>query len=72
MRGRLRPGDALLLYTDGMVESRAATSSLGIDRMLGQAEQLLRGIVRRRSRSGWSRSSARATTTARCVLVHRR
>ena len=41
--GRLRPGDALLLYTDGLVETRRHDIGLGIDRMLGQAERLLRG-----------------------------
>ncbi len=41
--GYLRPGDALLLYTDGMVETRHRDISSGIDKMLGQAERLLRG-----------------------------
>ncbi|WP_028636285.1 PP2C family protein-serine/threonine phosphatase [Nocardioides sp. URHA0032] len=41
--GQLRRGDALLLYTDGMVETPRRDIGLGIDRMLGQAEQLLRG-----------------------------
>ena len=41
--GVMRPGDALLLYTDGMVETRTRDISLGIDKMLGQAERLLRG-----------------------------
>lgn len=41
--GRLGRGDALLLYTDGMVEEPRRDIDLGIDRMLGQAESLLRG-----------------------------
>ncbi len=39
----MRPGDAMLLYTDGLVEERGRDISLGIDRMLGQAERILRG-----------------------------
>ena len=41
--GQMLPGDALLLYTDGMVETRNRDISLGIDKMLGKAEHLLRG-----------------------------
>jgi len=41
--GVLRPGDALLLYTDGMVETPSREVEMGIDRMLGQAERRLRG-----------------------------
>jgi serine phosphatase RsbU (regulator of sigma subunit) len=41
--GTLRPGDAVLLYTDGMVEEPRRDIELGIDRLLGEAEQLLRG-----------------------------
>lgn len=41
--GTMRKGDALLLYTDGMVETPTRDIGLGIDRMLGQAERLLRG-----------------------------
>lgn len=41
--GVLRRGDALLLYTDGLVETPDRDIGLGIDRMLGQAEHLLRG-----------------------------
>lgn len=41
--GVLRHGDAMLLYTDGMVETATRDIGMGIDRMLGQAERLLRG-----------------------------
>jgi hypothetical protein len=42
-KGTLRRGDAMMLYTDGLVETPSRDIMLGIDRMLGQAEQLLRG-----------------------------
>lgn len=41
--GELKPGDALMVYTDGMVETREKDISLGTDKMLGQSDQLLRG-----------------------------
>ena len=41
--GRINHRDALLLYTDGMVEEPRRDIDLGIDRMLGQAERLIRG-----------------------------
>lgn len=41
--GRLNRQDALLLYTDGMVEEPRRDIDLGLDRMLGEAEHLLRG-----------------------------
>lgn len=40
--GRLDRGDALLLYTDGMVETPGRDLALGIDRLMGMAEQLVR------------------------------
>jgi len=41
-RGRLEVGDALLLYTDGLVESPKRDIAFGIDKLLGEAEHLVR------------------------------
>jgi hypothetical protein len=41
--GVLRSGDALMLYTDGMVETRTTDIGIGIDRLIGQADRRLRG-----------------------------
>ena len=69
--GQMLPGDALLLYTDGMVETRNRDISLGIDKMLGQAEHLLRGEfeggAERLVNALGSRNDDRAL-----LLVHRR
>ena len=69
--GQMRHGDALLLYTDGMVETRNRDIALGIDRMLGQAERLLRGEFEggatRLVEALGSRNDDRAL-----LLVHRR
>jgi serine phosphatase RsbU (regulator of sigma subunit) len=40
--GVLRSGDALMLYTDGMVETRSDDIGIGIDRLIGQADRKLR------------------------------
>jgi len=39
--GELNSGDALLLYTDGVIETRTRDLKEGIDRMLGAAERLI-------------------------------
>ncbi len=69
--GEMRSGDALLLYTDGMVESRNRDISLGIDKMLGQFERLLRGEFE----GGASRlveALGSRNDDAALLLVHRR
>ncbi|HEY6275160.1 MAG TPA: PP2C family protein-serine/threonine phosphatase [Streptosporangiaceae bacterium] len=40
-RGTLRPGDALMLYTDGLVEARDRDIDYGTDRLLGEAGRLV-------------------------------
>lgn len=39
--GRLRRGDALLLFTDGLIEVPGRDLSLGIDKLLGEANRLV-------------------------------
>ena len=39
--GRLEGGDALLLYTDGLVEVPGRDLAVGIDKLLGEAERLV-------------------------------
>jgi serine phosphatase RsbU (regulator of sigma subunit) len=40
-QGVLRPGDALMLYTDGLVEAPGLDIDAGIDRLLGEADRLV-------------------------------
>lgn len=40
-RGTLRPGDALMLYTDGLVEGPGRDIDAGTDRLLGAADRLV-------------------------------
>lgn len=68
--GQMRSGDALLLYTDGLVETKDRDISLGIDKMIGQAERLLHG--------GFERGATRlldslgsANDDRALVLIHR-
>lgn len=39
LKGRLRPGDVLMLFTDGLVEASDRELSEGIDRLTGEAER---------------------------------
>jgi hypothetical protein len=41
VRGRLGPGDALLLFTDGLVEVPGRDLEIGIDKLLGEANRLV-------------------------------
>jgi hypothetical protein len=54
--GTLQRGDALILYTDGVIETRHRDLTVGVDRMLGIAERL----VSRGFRGGAARLCASA------------
>jgi hypothetical protein len=41
VHGQMLHGDVMMLYTDGMVETRKQDFTLGIDKMIGQAERLM-------------------------------
>lgn len=71
VHGQIRRGDAVLLYTDGLVETPTRDIGLGIDQLLGKAESLLRGEfvggARRLVDQVGSRNDDRAL-----LLLHRR
>jgi hypothetical protein len=71
IEGRLSPGDGLLLFTDGLVETAQRDISLGMDKLAGLGERLLR-----RGFDGGARmliDAMEQTNDDRAlVLVHRR
>ena len=69
--GCLLPGDALMLYTDGLVETPSRDISLGIDRLLGQGERLLRGGLENGARRLIDRIESLNDDRA-LLLIHRR
>jgi hypothetical protein len=66
--GRIAHHDALLLYTDGMVEEPRRDIDLGIDRMLGEAEHLLRGTFQGAARRLVDRVGSRDDDRAMVVV----
>ncbi len=52
-RGVLQRGDALMLYTDGLVEAPGRDIDAGTDRLLGEAERMLAPRLPRRRPGPW-------------------
>jgi len=75
-RGTLRAGDALMLYTDGLIEAPGRDIDAGIDRLLGEADRAGGhrgfGTGARQSWVGGDAGSGRhGPTTARWLLIWR-
>jgi hypothetical protein len=70
-RGRLAQGDALVLYTDGVVEARSSDLSVGIDRMLGQADLLITRGFRGGAQRIVDLARAGESDDRACVLIWR-
>jgi hypothetical protein len=69
--GTLERGDALLLYTDGVVETPDRDLDVGIDRMLGQAERLVKDGFRGGARRIVEGARAGETDDRALVLIWR-
>ncbi|MFC5747009.1 PP2C family protein-serine/threonine phosphatase [Actinomadura rugatobispora] len=69
--GRLKPGDALMLYTDGLVESPGRDLDAGIDRLLGEAERLVPEGFRKGARELVQTMAAARDDDCALVLIWR-
>jgi hypothetical protein len=69
--GTLQRGDALLMFTDGLVETPSRDISLGIDKLLGVSEQLLRSGFERGAQKLIDRVESTNDDRA-LLLLHRR
>jgi hypothetical protein len=67
-RGRLDRGDALLMFTDGLIETPGKDISVGIDKLLGEAERLVTNGFRHGARRLIDRVAA-AHNDDRAVLL---
>jgi hypothetical protein len=69
--GRLGRGDALLLYTDGLIETPGRDLWVGIDRLLGEAERLVTKGFRHGAHELVDRVGAGETDDRALVLLWR-
>jgi len=71
VRGVMRPGDAVVLYTDGLVETAKQEIELGIDRLIGEVEKALHAGDGNRVNRLVERLGSKDDDRA-MLLVHRR
>ncbi len=70
-RGRLDRGDALLLFTDGLIEKPGQDIAVGIDKLLGEAERLVTKGFRHGAKRLIDRVAAAVNDDRAVVLVWR-
>jgi hypothetical protein len=70
-RGRLDRGDALLMFTDGLIETPGQDISVGIDKLLGEAERLVTRGFRHGARRLIDRVAAAHNDDRAVVLIWR-
>lgn len=70
-RGRLGRGDALLLFTDGLIETPGQDISVGIDKLIGEAERLVRHGFREGARRLVDRVAAAHNDDRAILLIWR-
>jgi len=70
-RGRLERGDALLMFTDGLIEKPGQDISVGIDKLLGEAERLVTRGFRHGARKLIDRVAAAHNDDRAVVLIWR-
>ncbi|MCG5216278.1 PP2C family protein-serine/threonine phosphatase [Streptosporangium soli] len=69
--GVLRKGDALMLYTDGLIEQPGRDIDAGLDRLLGEAERLLPSGFRDGARTLVNSMSAGHNDDCALILIWR-
>jgi hypothetical protein len=69
--GRLDRGDALLMFTDGLIETPGRDISVGIDKLLGEAERLVTHGFRHGARKLIDRVAAAHNDDRAVVLIWR-